>query len=210
MAVQRHQDHRIGEMLLLLQVIYLTIAGKVLVLFDCTTLADGSLVLEAAPFVKCWEAGSEHNQLVVMGFIAVGLYVVDIPVLFWRVLAWARRQLEEQAREAVAPAAHARLSPAGRARLSVAGSLLTSEQRDARAAAGNLSPRFRADKCHWLLVVMARKLALVTSFVFFSSRPQTQRAMVAFVLLVALELQHRHKPYADVGTASHRDRQLMK
>lgn len=207
-SVRRHWDTRIGEILLLLQVMYLTIAGKALQLFNCTELVDGSVVLNAAPYIRCWERGSEHVGLVVMGSVAALVYVAGIPVLFWRVLRWARQQ--EQVWMAVAPQ---QLRVASMTVLAASSTSLTEEQasawlgvRRSIRVAGNLRQRFRSEKGHWLLVVMARKLALVCAFVFFSSLPQTQIAVVAIVLLVALELHHRHLPYVDRATQQQRQR----
>ncbi|MFN3502087.1 MAG: hypothetical protein ACK4ZJ_07495 [Allorhizobium sp.] len=197
-AVRKHAESRAGETLLLLQVMYLTLAGRALQLFDCKQLADGSNVLQAAPYIRCWEAGSEHAALAVLGVVAVALYVAGIPLLFWRVLRWARRL--EQAWEAAAPGGgRVRAHELTRAQLAA-----RSGARRAARVAGNLSQRFRAEKWYWLVVVMARRLALVCGFVFFSSRPQTQIALVALALLVALELQHRHRPYAKKSVVQRR------
>lgn len=49
-------------------------------------------------------------------------------------------------------------------------------------------------------------MALVCAFVFFTTRPSTQMAVVApaGILLLALELQHHHKPYAPLAPPGQR------
>lgn len=204
--VRRHRESRVGEMLLLLQVTYLPIAGKALQLFNCTRLANGDNVLVVAPYIQCWRRDSEHSRLAVMGLLAVVLYVAGIPLLFWRVLRWARRQ--EKKWLAAAPAV---LRPYAISALAGSPSGLSAEQLAAWLAArrgiriaGNLRQRFRPGKGLWLLLVMARRLALGCAFVFLYSQPQTQIVMVALVQLVALELQHRYKPYVDSATQARR------
>ncbi|MFN3504103.1 MAG: hypothetical protein ACK4ZJ_17785, partial [Allorhizobium sp.] len=148
---------------------------------------------------------SEHAHRMVMGVVAVAVYVVGIPALFWWVLRWARGK--ERAWEAVAPTGLlADGAGLARLRLSVEQAQAWKGAQRAVRVAGNLSQRFRPAKWHWLLVVMARRLALVCTFVFLTSRPQTQLALVALVLLVALELQHLHRPYATSDTAKRRQR----
>ncbi|MFN3503804.1 MAG: hypothetical protein ACK4ZJ_16240, partial [Allorhizobium sp.] len=87
-ARRRHLENRVGEMLLLLQVMYLALVGKSLEVFNCSELADGTFAMDAAPYIRCWDSPT-HRYLLTLTLITSSLYVVGIPLLFWCVLRWS-------------------------------------------------------------------------------------------------------------------------
>lgn len=99
---------RVGALLLVLQIMYLTLVEKAMQALDCSPLPDGSAALDSSPSIRCWES-DKHKVLAAFGVTAMVIYVVGIPLLFWRVLRYARHRaravdrqmlrLEEQAEQ---------------------------------------------------------------------------------------------------------------
>ena len=63
---------------------------KIFDTFSCFQLRDGLFVMDVAPNVICWES-REHQVMVVVSIICIGVYVIGIPAFALGTMLYARR-----------------------------------------------------------------------------------------------------------------------
>ncbi|KAK3280073.1 hypothetical protein CYMTET_12069 [Cymbomonas tetramitiformis] len=165
-AIAKLRNERVASVLSFQEIVYHSLCIRCFQPWVCSTGGDGLEYLMAAPDTECWEG--KHIPMLVVSGLALALYVVGIPFLFYgAVLAYG---LKNNALK----------------------------ERSFSATYGWLYNKYELSWMWWSMVILARRLLCAAILVFFQRQPFLQAVLALSVLVVAIMAHYFARPFVDV------------
>jgi hypothetical protein len=185
--VWEHAPTMFGTALLAFYYIYLYVSSMSLDVFNCGEVlsedgvSDGKRYLSSEPSLQCSDFGYEPLQ----GWACVTtlFYSIGFPVL----LCWLF--FKQENRNKILVDQLLRAQNTGHTRD------LNPKAYEFRLAYGPLYYRFRPEKWYWMVIIVARKFAIVMAALLFRRNTTIQMCMILLVMFLAYASQVRNSPY---------------
>lgn len=179
-TVANAKDLAMGVVFSGLYYLYFIVLRNTLALFACTTNEDGVSTLDADPSVSCTDPGSVRGELLPLGYAAIGLYGLGIPVLFGFVIFL---HLPAMRADQVLRRDSSGDSEASNPSIRV------------RRKFRKLYEDFTPEHVYWRLVLIARKAALAVTALLFAGQPMFQGSVSCSVLFMAFVMHAHAAPF---------------
>lgn len=164
-----------------LYLMYFVVVRSALLLFDCTTDADGVSTMDADPSILCGDnAGGIFAELYPLAMASLVLYGAGIPLFFSAVLWFNRDSIRKDQL----------LRAQGKGRSEAANPYW-----ETRVRWGRLYGEFKPGMAWWRMVLLARKLLVATTAILFNSNAVFQASVCVAVLFAAFVAHSRYQPW---------------
>jgi hypothetical protein len=163
---------------------YFMLVRQSLDIFACTAGPGGQYRLNSDPSIACWTPGCAQQQLVPYAALSLIVYGMGIPVLFATVLA--------RHRDAVRVDQTLWLLGRGSSRLD-------NPHYSVRHRYARLYQDYRPRYLYWRLILLARKLCLVSVTVLASNNSMFQASLFLATLATAYSLHMKHQPFVSAA-----------